>query len=195
MVIDAIRMARRNHRIAPGAVFHSDRGAQYTSTDFDAYLKSVNMVGSMGRTGVCWDDSAAESFFATLKKELVYRTAFPTRRHAHNAIGEYIEIFYNRQRIHSTIGYISPQQARLNRSINNRTAQNHSPENERPTSSARAPSSVTTLNIGVPSSPALLRRVELLVRSTRKVRRAREQSGDPQLQAIPRRRVDLRRPA
>src|SRR5450756_2747971 len=62
--------------------FHSDRGAQYTSTQFAAHLSKHNMVGSMGRTGICWDNAMAESFFAALKNELIYRTAFPTRESA-----------------------------------------------------------------------------------------------------------------
>lgn len=112
LVTDALAMAHRNGRVKPGAVFHSDRGCQYTSTEFHKFLIKHRMFGSMGRTGVCWDNAAAESFFATLKKELVYRTVFPTRRHAHDAIAEYIEIFYNRQRIHSTIGYHTPVEYR-----------------------------------------------------------------------------------
>lgn len=113
LVCDALNMAHRNGRVNPDAIFHSDRGCQYTSSELAAYLKAHSMVGSMGRTGVCWDNAAAESFFATLKKELVYRTAFPTHRHAYDAIAEYIEIFYNRQRIHSTIGYHTPEQRRI----------------------------------------------------------------------------------
>jgi len=65
----------------------------------------------MGRTGICWDNAAAESFFATLKNELVYRTAFPTPAQARAAIAEYIEVLYNRQRLHSTLGYRTPAQA------------------------------------------------------------------------------------
>jgi transposase InsO family protein len=70
------------------------------------------MTGSMGPTGVCWDNALGESFFGMLKNELVYRTAFPTRRHARNAIAEYIEVFYNRQRLHSGIGYRTPAEVR-----------------------------------------------------------------------------------
>jgi putative transposase len=84
---------------------NADRGVQYCSVEYAKALKSHGMVGSMGRTGICWDNALAESFFASLKKELVYRTAFPTPRHARKAIAEYIEVFYNRQRIHSAIGY------------------------------------------------------------------------------------------
>jgi transposase InsO family protein len=112
LICDALSMAYRNGRTMAGAVFHSDRGCQYTSGEFATHLRVLRMVGSMGRTGVCWDNALAESFFASLKKELVYRTVFPTRRHARNAIAEYIEVFYNRQRLHSGIGYCTPLQAR-----------------------------------------------------------------------------------
>ncbi|WP_044888246.1 integrase core domain-containing protein, partial [Frankia torreyi] len=90
-------------------IFHSDRGAQYTS---DAYHRTLSKHGarpSVGATGVCWDNAAAESFFGTLKNELVYREIYPTRRAARSAIAEYIEVFYNRQRLHSTLGYHTPE--------------------------------------------------------------------------------------
>lgn len=64
----------------------------------------------MGATGVCWDNAMAESFFAALKNELVHRTIFPTRTHAHRAVAEYIEVFYNRQRLHSGLGYQTPHE-------------------------------------------------------------------------------------
>ena len=68
------------------------------------------MIGSMGRTGICWDNAMAESFFAALKNELIYRTAFPTRESARRAIAEYIEVFYNRIRLHSGLGYRTPHE-------------------------------------------------------------------------------------
>jgi len=104
-------MAAGTGRLRPGCVFHSDRGAQYTSAEYAAALTANSMLGSMGRTGICWDNAAAESFFASLKKELVYRTAFPTPAHARSAVAEYIEVFYNRQRLHSSLGYRTPAQA------------------------------------------------------------------------------------
>jgi len=110
LIIDAVSMAPGTGRLQPGCVFHSDRGAQYTSNEFAAALASRNMLGSMGRTGSCWDNAAAESFFASLKKELVHRTAFPTPGKARTAIAEYIEVFYNRQRLHSALGYRTPAQ-------------------------------------------------------------------------------------
>jgi putative transposase len=111
LIVDALNMAAGTGTLKPGCIFHSDRGVQYCSAEYAAALKSHGLVGSMGRTGICWDNALAESFFASLKKELVYRTAFPTPRHARKAIAEYIEVFYNRQRIHSAIGYRTPAQA------------------------------------------------------------------------------------
>lgn len=109
---DALCMAVRNGRVNKGAVFHSDRGSQYTSKEMAEHLEFFEMTGSMGRTGVCWDNALAESFFGMLKNELVYRTVFPTRRRARLAIAEYIEVFYNRQRLHSGIGYKTPAEVR-----------------------------------------------------------------------------------
>jgi len=107
LIIDALTMAHGTGKLRPGCVFHSDRGAQYTSSDFAAVLANRNMLGLMGRTGI-WDNAAAESFFATLKKELVHRTAFPTPGKARTAIAEYLEVFYNRQRLHTALGYRTP---------------------------------------------------------------------------------------
>jgi putative transposase len=108
LVCQAITMAAGNVDLDPDAVFHSDRGAQYTSAQFAAHLTQHGITGSVGRTGVCWDNALAESFFAALKNELVYRTVFPTREKARRAIAEYIEVFYNRQRLHSALGYKTP---------------------------------------------------------------------------------------
>jgi putative transposase len=110
LVIDALSMAAGTGRLRSGCVFHSDRGSQYTSAEFSAALAARGLRGSLGRTGVCWDNALAESFFASLKKELVHRTAFPTVAKARTAIAEYIEVFYNRQRIHSALGYRTPAQ-------------------------------------------------------------------------------------
>lgn len=99
LVCDAITMAHDKNAINPDAIFHSDRGTQYTSSQFATHLKTLNMRSSMGRRGQCWDNALAESFFAALKNELVYRTSFPTQDHARRAIAEYIEVFYNRIRI------------------------------------------------------------------------------------------------
>lgn len=110
LVTDALDMAARNVALQPGCVFHTDRGSQYTSSEFAAHLDKLKVTGSMGATGVCWDNAMAESFFAALKNELVHRTIFPTRTHAHRAVAEYIEVFYNRQRLHSGLGYQTPHE-------------------------------------------------------------------------------------
>lgn len=108
LVCDAISMAAGRGGLQPGAIFHSDRGSQYTSAEFASHLGVFNLRGSMGAVGQCWDNALAESFFASLKNELVYRTAFPTREHARRAVAEYIEVFYNRVRLHSGLGYKAP---------------------------------------------------------------------------------------
>jgi transposase InsO family protein len=107
LVCEALSMAHANTDLADGAVFHSDRGSQYTSDQFARHLNALNLTGSMGRTGV-WDNAMAESFFAAIKNELVYRTVFHTQEAARKAIAEYIEVFYNRARIHSGLGYRTP---------------------------------------------------------------------------------------
>ena len=74
------------------------------------HLAGLSMVGSMGRTGVCWDNASAESFFASLKKECVHRMVFSTRKKCCDTVADYIEVFYNRQRIHQALGYLTPLQ-------------------------------------------------------------------------------------
>jgi transposase InsO family protein len=104
LICDAITMAATNVEFAPGTVFHSDPG-QYTSEQSRTHLAAHGLSPSIGRTGVCWDNAMAESFHGVLKNELVYRTVYPTRRHARADIAEYIEVFYNRRRLHSALGY------------------------------------------------------------------------------------------
>ncbi|WP_406505378.1 IS3 family transposase [Streptomyces sp. NBC_00212] len=111
LISDALDMAARNLDLSEGCIFHSDRGSQYTSRELRSKLSSLKLRASAGRTGVCWDNAMAESFFGALKNELVHRTAFPTRAHAHRAIVRYIEIFYNRKRLHSGLGYKTPSEA------------------------------------------------------------------------------------
>jgi len=113
LVSDALGMAARNHRLAVGCIFHSDRGTQYTSTEFATKLTGLNMRQSLGRTGCCYDNALAESFFAALKNERVHRTVYPTRNKAKQDIAHYIEIFYNRQRLHSALSYRTPHQVRI----------------------------------------------------------------------------------
>lgn len=111
LIIDALEMARLHGHLTPDAVFHSDRGTQYTSAEFENYCTRQAIRLSVGRTGVCWDNAAAESFFATLKNEMYYREKFTTKARARFAVAEYIEVFYNRQRLHSTLGYRTPAAA------------------------------------------------------------------------------------
>ncbi|WP_099055772.1 IS3 family transposase [Streptomyces noursei] len=108
LISDALDMAARNIDLAEGCIFHSDRGSQYTSRELRRKLGSLGLRASVGRTGVCWDNAMAESFFGALKNELVHRTTFPTLAHAHRAIVRYIEMFYNRKRLHSGLGYKTP---------------------------------------------------------------------------------------
>lgn len=111
LVLDALSMAV-THRGAPsgGVLHHSDRGSQYASTDYRKALAEFGFESSMSRKGNCWDNAVSESFFATLKVELVHRHRYVTRTAARRSIFEYIEVFYNRQRRHSTLGYVSPSQ-------------------------------------------------------------------------------------
>ena len=93
---------------ATGLVHHSDRGSQYASADFRAALDERGILCSMSRHGNCWDNAPVESFFGTLKQELVHRRRFATREAARREVFEYIEVWYNRQRRHSSLGYVSP---------------------------------------------------------------------------------------
>jgi transposase InsO family protein len=111
LVVDALAMALTHGHVQPEAVFHSDRGAQYTSAEFTAFCASKRVRTSLGRTGVCWDNAAAESFFAALKNEMYHRQSFSTRARARFAVADYIEVFYNRQRLHSALGYRTPAEA------------------------------------------------------------------------------------
>ena len=111
LVVEALEMARNQGGAAPEAIFHSDHGSQYTSDECVTYCANNGFIQSMGRTGVCWDNAAAETFFATLKNEMYHQQVFATRARARFAVAEYIEVFYNRRRRHSSIGYRTPAQA------------------------------------------------------------------------------------
>lgn len=104
----ALKMALGRRRPPTKLVHHSDRGCQYASTEYNSLLRAAGATSSMSRRGNCWDNSVAESFFATLKKELIHRYRWLSRSDAANAIAEYIEVFYNNHRLHSSIGYLSP---------------------------------------------------------------------------------------
>lgn len=108
LVLDALSMATGRRNPAPGLIHHSDRGSQYASYDYRNALDSHGMVCSMSRKGDCWDNAVAESFFGSLKTELVHQRRYRTRDEARRDIFEYIEVFYNRVRLHSSLGYLSP---------------------------------------------------------------------------------------
>jgi putative transposase len=108
LVIDAVEMATTNRRPDPGLVHHSDQGPQFTSFAFGRKLHESGILASMGAVGTAYDNAVAESFFSMLKRELVHRVRFETGAQARSAIFEFIEVFYNRQRRHSTIGMVSP---------------------------------------------------------------------------------------
>jgi transposase InsO family protein len=111
LVIDALQMAIDSGQVRHDAIFHSDRGCQYTSAQFARFCADHQVRTSLGRTGQCWDNAAAESFFAALKNEMYYRESFTTRARARFAVADYIEVFYNRRRLHSTLGYRTPFEA------------------------------------------------------------------------------------
>jgi transposase InsO family protein len=108
LVLEALRNAIGRRVPNAGLMHHSDRRSQYASGDYQAALADLGVVCSMSRKGNCWDNAVAESFFATLKTELVYTRRFATRAEAREAIFEFVEVFYNRRRRHSTLGYVSP---------------------------------------------------------------------------------------
>jgi putative transposase len=111
LITSAIEMAARNLDLPADAIFHSDRGSNYTSAEFAAVLERLGIRQSVGRTGICFDNSLAESFNAALKVERVHRTAYPTRKKAKEDIARYIELRYNQTRLHSALGYRTPQEA------------------------------------------------------------------------------------
>ena len=111
LTIAALTMAIQRRRPGPGLVHHSDRGSQYAAGDYRDILQAAAIVQSMSRKGNCWDNAPMESFFGTLKTELVHRGEYPDRDAARRDLFAYIEGYYNRQRRHSAIGYITPEQA------------------------------------------------------------------------------------
>jgi transposase InsO family protein len=108
VAVDALNMAIHQRQPEAGLIHHSDRGVQYACTEFHAALQASGLVASMSRKGNCYDNAAKESFFHTLKTELVNHEHYRTREEARASVFDYIEVFYNRQRLHSTLGYLSP---------------------------------------------------------------------------------------
>lgn len=108
LAVDALTMALGRRRPPTDLMHHSDQGIQYASAAYQRVLRANGIVCSMSRRGNCWDNAVVESFFATLKTELIDCRAWPTRREAREAIGEYIELFYNAHRLHSSLGYRAP---------------------------------------------------------------------------------------
>ena len=108
LVTEALRMALARRRPSPGLIHHSDQGRQYAAGSYRQELSEHGIESSMSRKGDCFDNACAESFISTLKNELIHHVQFKTREEARTAIFEYIEVFYNRQRLHQTLGYLSP---------------------------------------------------------------------------------------
>ncbi len=104
----ALRMALHRRQPKPGLLHHSDQGSQYAAAAYPQCLTTAGIIGSMSRRGNCWDNACVESFFGTLKRELIHHCQYRTREEARQEIFEYLEVFYNRQRRHSTLGYQSP---------------------------------------------------------------------------------------
>jgi putative transposase len=117
LALDALDRALRARKPRPGLLHHSDRGSPYASEDYREALRRRGLVASMSRSGDCWDNAVAESFFATLKAELVDHEHYPTRAVATASIGDYLEAFYNPARRHSHLGYKSPIEFELKRQI------------------------------------------------------------------------------
>jgi putative transposase len=117
----AIKMAVKNLSLPERAIFHSDRGSNYTSDDFAGTLAELGIRQSVGRTGICYDNSLSESTNGAVKVELVNREEYPTRKYAMKEVARYIELFYNPRRLHSTLGYRTPQEV-MDEYYNTRTA-------------------------------------------------------------------------
>lgn len=117
LVNDALTMAICKRKPAEGLISHTDRGSQYASDSHRLLLAKHGILQSMSRKGDCWDNAVAESFFHSLKTDLVHHETFSTRDEAKQSIFEYIEVFYNRQRLHSSNGYLSPIDYELQRKV------------------------------------------------------------------------------
>jgi transposase InsO family protein len=113
LITAALDMALANRRPPTGVIFHSDRGAQYTSGEFHRYCERNNIRRSLGRTGTCYDNAVSESFFATYKKELIHTRPWPTMADLKKETFDWIENYYNTHRRHSTLGYLTPREYEL----------------------------------------------------------------------------------
>jgi len=111
LVINALGMALERRRPCPGLIHHTDRGSIYGSDDYRRKLENSRLIPSMSRKGDCYDNAVAESFFSTLKNELLYGQRFVSRDHARSEIFTFMEIFYNRQRLHQSLNYVTPDMA------------------------------------------------------------------------------------
>jgi putative transposase len=110
LVTDALQMALQRRQPAPGLIWHSDQGSQFVSLAFGQQARAAGIAQSMGSRGDCFDNAVAESFFATLKKELIHARSWPSKAELRTEVFDYIEVFFNRRRRHSTLGFLSPQQ-------------------------------------------------------------------------------------
>jgi putative transposase len=117
LVTDVLQMALAQRRPAPGLIWHSDQGSQFVSLAFGQQAKAAGIAQSMGSKGDCYDNAVAESFFATLKKELIHRRSWPDKNELRTEVFDYIEVFYNRRRRHRSLGQLSPAQYEENRVI------------------------------------------------------------------------------
>jgi putative transposase len=124
LISDALLMAFGQRRPSTGVIFHSDRGCQYTSRDFRQLAEDHGVVLSLGRRGTCWDNAVAESFFASIKRELIDRRPWPTIARLGRAVFDWIEGWYNTRRLHSSLGYLSPAQyeARIHQHVSSQAA-------------------------------------------------------------------------
>lgn len=110
LILDAFNMAVGRRNVRPGLILHSDRGVQYRAGEYQQALMDKEIIPSMSRKGNCWDNAVMESFFARLKVELIYAEEYKTSEQTYSGLFEYIEVFYNRIRRHSSLGYVSPIQ-------------------------------------------------------------------------------------
>ena len=119
LVTDALQMALARRRPEPGLIWHSDQGSQFVSLAFGQQARAAGIAQSMGSKGDCFDNAVAESFFATLKNELIHGRSWPSKAELRTEVFEYIEVFFNRRRRHSTLGFLSPEQFETTRQREN----------------------------------------------------------------------------